>query len=162
MALHRGTRRPGPSQATVHFTVFWFSGNWTIGVCRLALCSALRAGVFEAWQVFQSDEIGEWDGALIVRPIPVLIAKDEPDRGIPWTVALPQVRPPFRPVKWILRLGGRCCQLSPFPARLAGGFEFAVALIVDCLLAPFKHVAGRDVADGAVQATRVVMLNIVS
>ena len=53
--------------------MFWFSGNWTIGVCRLALCSALRAGVFEAWQVFQSDEIGEWDGALIVRPIPVPI-----------------------------------------------------------------------------------------
>ena len=85
---------------------------------------------------------------------------DEPDRVIPWPVALPQSRPPFRPATVTLRDGRFVIQLSSLPALVAGLGELAVALGVDLALAAFEHVQGRNVADGRMQACGVVVLDV--
>jgi hypothetical protein len=45
-------------------------------------------------------------------------------------------------------------------ALLSGGFQLAVALSVDLHLSPRKHIVGRHVAGGTVQADVVVMLDV--
>jgi hypothetical protein len=47
-------------------------------------------------------------------------------------------------------------------ARLASVSQFAIALVEDLLLSSGEHVCGRDVADGAVESSGVVMLDEVA
>jgi len=82
---------------------------------------------------------------------------DEPRQSIPWPVALPQGRPPFRLATVTLRDSGFVFQLSLLPALLARRFQFLVALGMYRGLAAFEHVVRRDVANRAVQMYRVVV-----
>ena len=53
-----------------------------------------------------------------------------------------------------------CCRLAaqlPLPARL---FQLAITRRVDFLLAACQHAGGRHVADGAVQAHVIVVIDI--
>lgn len=96
------------------------------------------------------------DGASIARPIRLAHRLDEPVRAIPWRGCSPAEPASVSPGIGQYSMALLSCRSPALPR----GFEFLIAFVEDALFPPFEFVLGGHVADGAVQAPGVVMLDV--